>query len=62
LPTKELNDVQDHLRDQEIIRRPDKRTTDTPNGFNDRQLQMALDYLRGQIRTASQAQVNKKAG
>jgi carboxyl-terminal processing protease len=63
LPTKELNDLQDHLRDAEIIRRPDKRGVQgSKNGFQDRQLQMALDYLRGQIRTASQAQSNKKAG
>jgi C-terminal peptidase prc len=63
LPTKELNDLQDYLREQEIIRRPDKRGPDARNGFQDRQLQMALDYLRGQIRTASEGQqTNKKAG
>jgi C-terminal peptidase prc len=62
LPTKELNDLQDHQRDTEIIRRPDQRKTDTKNGFRDRQLEMALDYLRGQIRTAAQARTNKKAG
>jgi carboxyl-terminal processing protease len=57
LPTKELNDLQDHLRDAEIIRRPDKRNVEPPmktTPFHDRQLDMALEYLRGQIRLAAQ--------
>jgi C-terminal peptidase prc len=63
LPTKELNDLQDHQRDREIIHRPDKRDTGgMKNGFRDRQLDQALEYLRGQIRTAANANGNKKAG
>lgn len=63
--TKELNDLQDHMRDTEIIRDPTAVKTGTPgNGkteFHDRQLDAALEYLRGQIRTASKAGT-KKAG
>jgi C-terminal peptidase prc len=64
LPTKELNDLQDYMREHEIIHRPDKRGTATSkmHNFHDRQLEMALSYLRGQIRTAVQAQARKKAG
>src|SRR5262249_59709627 len=48
LPTKELYDLQDHLRDAEIIQRPDKRgqgpAAEARPEFRDRQLQMALQY------------------
>jgi carboxyl-terminal processing protease len=57
LPYKELNDLQDHQRDAEIIQRPDRRNQpaakDARPGFRDRQLDLALRYLRDQIRTAS---------
>jgi C-terminal peptidase prc len=56
LSVKELNDLQDHQRDQEIIHRPDRKQEPRPE-FRDRQLDMALQYLRGQIRMA---QNNKK--
>ncbi len=66
LPTKEFNDLQDHQRDSEIIQRPDRRGKEaTKNGFRDRQLDMALRYLRGQINAATQktaAAPAKKAG
>jgi C-terminal peptidase prc len=62
LPTKELNDLQDHLREQEIIRRPDRPATEAKAAFRDRQLEMALQYLRGQIRTAAKGESSKKAG
>jgi C-terminal peptidase prc len=64
LPTKELNDLQDFMRDHEIIHRPDKRGTETSkmNGFRDRQLEMGLSYLRSQIRLAAQAKTRKRAG
>jgi carboxyl-terminal processing protease len=61
LPVKDLNDLQDHQRDQEIIHRPD-RPRETKNGFRDRQLDMALDYLRGQIKMAGKVNGAKKAG
>jgi C-terminal peptidase prc len=53
LSTREENDLYDHLRDAEIIRAgPSSLKTE----FRDRQLDMALDYLRGQIRTAARNQ------
>jgi C-terminal peptidase prc len=57
---KELGDLQDALREAEIIRPPGKR--DIKIHFQDRQLQMALDYLRNQIKTASKNGGAKKAG
>jgi C-terminal peptidase prc len=60
LPTKELYDLQDYLRDQEIIHPSGYVPSATITDFHDRQLEMALDYLRGQIKTASQA--TKKPG
>ena len=61
LPTKELNELQDFQRDREIIHRPDKRSKNPPTTeFRDRQLDMALDYLRGQIRTAAKANGKKE--
>ena len=63
LPTKELYDLQDHQRDSEIIRRPDRKGQEASKAdFRDRQLDMALEYLRGQIRTAAKGQATKKAG
>jgi C-terminal peptidase prc len=69
IPTKELNDLQDHQRDREIIHRPDKRNGNgNGNGsgdprveFRDRQLDMALEYLRGQIKSGAKV-ARKKAG
>ena len=63
LSTKELNDLQDHMRDAEIIRGPTPTKADTANkvDFRDRQLEAALEYLRGQIRTAAK-ETAKKAG
>jgi carboxyl-terminal processing protease len=50
LTKKEENDLFDHLREAEIIRaRPPTAKSD----FRDRQLDMAVDYLRSQIRTAA---------
>lgn len=60
LSIKELNDLQDSQRDQEIIHRPD-RPRETRPEFRDRQLDIALGYLRGQIRIA-QGNGKKKAG
>ncbi|MBM4071539.1 MAG: hypothetical protein FJ271_21785 [Planctomycetes bacterium] len=62
LPNKELNELQDHLRDIEIIQRPDKRksTASGPSHFQDRQLEMALEHLRGQIRRTA-VKTNGKA-
>ena len=59
LNVKELSDLQEHQREQEIIRGAGVKAPDT--GFRDRQLDMALEYLRGQIRTASKNGAAKKA-
>ena len=60
LGTKEQYDLQEHLRDQEIIHPPGYVPSASKTDFRDRQLEMALDYLRGQIKTASQS--SKKPG
>src|SRR5262249_53127720 len=64
LTAKELNDLQDHQREHEIIHRPDRAQSDSAGKgeFSDRQLEMALSYLRAQIKTASRSPGNKKAG
>jgi len=59
---KELNDLQDFQREQEIIHRPGNKASEAKAAFHDRQLDMALEYLRSRIKTASKVQVNKKAG
>jgi len=61
LPTKEMNELQDFQRDREIIHRPDRRSKSPPTTeFQDRQLDMALEYLRGQIRTAAKGNGKKE--
>jgi C-terminal peptidase prc len=61
LPTKELYDLQDHLRQQEVIARPDRRATEARPGFRDRQLDLALEYLRNQIK-AGNGKASRPAG
>lgn len=53
---KQEHDLQDWQREQEIILPPGKRKsgTEAKADFRDEQLERALDYLRSQIRTASQ--------
>ena len=58
LTTKELNDLTDHQRETEIIR-AGPQPAESKTEFHDRQLDMALDYLRGQIRTAARKDVNR---
>src|SRR5262249_19214833 len=53
LSVKDLNDLQDHQRDREIIHRPGKAPA--VNEFQDRQLDMALEYLRNQIKMANKS-------
>ena len=55
LSNKEKDDLFDHLREAEIIRGspPKDNKSDAKSDFRDRQLDMALEYLRNQIRTAS---------
>ena len=61
LNAKELNDLQEFQREHEIIHRPDHRTSESLGAFRDRQMEMALDYLRVQIKTA-RANGGKKTG
>jgi carboxyl-terminal processing protease len=53
LTTKELNDLSDHQRETEIIRGSPSLSDTTGGDFHDRQLDMAVEYLRGQIKTAA---------
>jgi len=58
---KERDDLYEHLHEAEVIGRPESKPKAANPDFKDRQLQMAVDYLRKQIRTASQDPL-KKAG
>ncbi len=53
LSKKEENDLFEHLRDAEIIRAGPAKNGATKSDFRDRQVDMAVEYLRNQIRTAS---------
>jgi C-terminal peptidase prc len=55
LSEKEREQLQEHLHDSEIIARRDLPPKEKKVEFKDRQLEMALGYLRGQIRTAAKA-------
>jgi C-terminal peptidase prc len=56
LTTREDRDLREHLRKQEVIERPDRRGQDkTAKEFKDRQLDAALEYLRGQIKLSRRA-------
>jgi C-terminal peptidase prc len=61
LSPKEREELIRAQKDSEIIPRRDLPAKETKPEFKDRQLQMALDYLRGQIRTAAKAEY-KRAG
>jgi C-terminal peptidase prc len=52
LTPKEREDLAEHQRNAEIIERPDKRGKNKTE-FKDKQLDAALQYLRGQIKMAS---------
>src|SRR5207302_493077 len=52
LSEKEREQLYEHLHDSEIIPRRDLPAKEKKAEFKDRQLEMALEYLRGQIRTA----------
>ncbi len=62
LPIKEQDGLFDFQREQEIIQRPDYKPKKERAEFKDRQLEMALKYLRTQINTAAKAGSKKKAG
>jgi carboxyl-terminal processing protease len=61
ITAKELNDLQDFQRDQEIIHRPG-HTPPPDSGkaeFKDRQLESALEYLRGQIKAGTKVTLKR---
>ncbi len=62
LSPKERDELEDHLRNKEIIARKDAPTKDPSKpSFKDTQLESALKHLRNQIKLASQFPM-KKAG
>ena len=61
LSPKERRDLAEHQRNLETIERPDRRANKPAKKFADRQLDSALEYLRGQIKMASRGN-SRKAG
>jgi C-terminal peptidase prc len=61
LENRERDQLFKYLHDAEIIPRRDVTAKETKGDFKDRQVETALDYLRGQIKTAAKAPL-KKAG
>jgi C-terminal peptidase prc len=58
LSPKERRDLAEHQRNLETIERPDRRGK-VSNNYKDRQLEAALEYLRGQIKMASRGTARK---
>lgn len=54
LPRSERDELEKHLHDSEVIARQDIKPKEPATPFKDRQLDMALQYLRGQIKAAAQ--------
>lgn len=60
ISAKELNDLQDFQREREIIRRPGQAPPETNKvEFKDRQLDAALEYLRGQIKNGTKVTLKR---
>jgi carboxyl-terminal processing protease len=57
LTPKEREDLAEYHHDTEVIQRKDRPAV--KKDFKDRQLEAALDYLRGQIKTAGRSQSGK---
>jgi carboxyl-terminal processing protease len=55
LSERERDELFEHQRDSEIIPRRDAPPKEKKTDFKDRQLEMALEYLRGQIKTTTAA-------
>jgi C-terminal peptidase prc len=62
LNKKELDDLSEHQREQEIIHGPGYKPSESQSNFHDRQLDLALDYLRAQIKTAKAGSSRKSGG
>jgi C-terminal peptidase prc len=61
LGRKETRDLYEAQRNSETIERPDRKGK-TVNEFKDRQLEFALEYLRGQIKLAGKAPAGRGPG
>jgi C-terminal peptidase prc len=61
LDSAERRQLDEHLHNHEVIPRRDVPPKEVKSEFKDRQLDMALEYIRAQIKTASKTEV-KKAG
>jgi carboxyl-terminal processing protease len=59
LSHKERDDLMEAQRKSEVIQRKDRPPKETKAEFKDRQLEAALEYLRGQIKTASRVPEKK---
>jgi hypothetical protein len=65
LTPKERRDLAEHQRNLETIERPDRRgkePTTKKAEFKDRQLDAALEYLRGQIKLAGKVPTGRDDG
>jgi len=62
ITTKERDDLMEALRDAEIIPRRDLPPKGQKLEFKDRQLEKALEYVRGQIKMTSRVPASRKAG
>jgi C-terminal peptidase prc len=60
LPTRERRDLNEHLRKLEVIDHRHKDKDKAAKEFKDRQLDAALEYLRGQIKMARRAAARKQ--
>jgi C-terminal peptidase prc len=59
MTNKELADLQEHMRESEIIRAPGQKAPETKKDFQDKQLDAALEYLRGVIKGTKVAAAKK---
>jgi carboxyl-terminal processing protease len=59
LNSKELGELMEHQREQEIIHAPSYKPSESQANFKDKQLEMALDYLRNQIRITKEGAAKK---
>jgi C-terminal peptidase prc len=61
LELSERTELSEHLRDAEIIRaHPPLSTEDRKDNFKDKQLDAALEYLRGQLKITKKAEASAK--
>ena len=61
LSDKDRDQLYEYQHDSEIIPRRDIKAKEKKTDFKDKQLEMALEYLRSQIRTTAKAPA-KRAG